>query len=63
MSLALRDAATDARETKMIVPGVNHAAIRFALAAGLRLVNHSHFLTTAPFGRFERYVASGPSLF
>jgi hypothetical protein len=63
MSLALRDAASDAAEVKMIVPGPNHAAIRFALAAGLRYVNHSHFLTTSPFGRMERYLPSGPSLF
>ena len=63
MSLALRDAASDAPEVKMIVPGANHAAIRFALAAGLRFANHSHFLTTAPFGRMERYLPSGPSLF
>jgi hypothetical protein len=63
MSLALRDAASDAAEVKMIVPGANHAAIRFALAAGLRYVNHSHFLTTSPFGRMERYLPSGPSLF
>jgi len=63
MSLALRDAASDAAEVKMIVPGVNHAAIRFALAAGLRFANHSHFLTTSPFGRMERYLPSGPSLF
>jgi len=63
MSLALRDASSDAAEVKMIVPGVNHAAIRFALGAGLRFTNHSHFLTTAPFGRLERYLASGPSLF
>lgn len=63
MSLALRDAASDAAEVKMIVPGANHAAIRFALAAGLRFANHSHFLTTSPFGAMERYLASGPSLF
>ncbi len=63
MSLALRDAASDAADVKMIVPGVNHAAIRFALAAGLSFANHSHFLATSPFGRLERYLASGPSLF
>jgi GNAT superfamily N-acetyltransferase len=45
------------------VPGVNHDAVRFALSAGLRLTHHSHFLTTAPFGRLERYVTSGPLLY
>ena len=34
-----------------------------ALAAGLRFANHSHFLTTSPFGAMERYLPSGPSLF
>lgn len=63
MTLAFREAAAVAPEARVYVPGVNHDAIRVALAAGLRLTNFSHFLTTSPFGRMERYLASGPSLF
>lgn len=50
-------------QVRMALPGINHTGIRFALGAGLRLVAYTHLLTTAPFGRMERYVPSGPSLF
>lgn len=63
LSLAFRDAAATASEVRMIVPGENHTAIRFALAHGLRLASVSHLLTSAPFGRLDRYVSSGPALF
>ena len=52
-----------AGEFRLMTPGVNHEAVRFALANGLRLVAFSHLLTSGPFGRLERYLASGPSLF
>jgi len=60
---ACREAADEAGEVRLMVPGINHAAVRFALAHGLRLVSFSHLLTSAPFGRLERYLPSGPLLF
>jgi len=47
----------------LAVPGINHAALKFALDAGLRLVYHNHFMTSAAFGELDRYLPSGPSLF
>jgi hypothetical protein len=58
-----REAAGQAQGLRMMIPGINHIAIRFALQAGLRLAAYSHLLTTAPFGRMEQYLPSGPSLF
>jgi len=63
LSLAMCDAAANGGEIRMSVPGVNHAAVRAALRAGLRLQTTSLHLTSAPFGRLDQYVASGPSLF
>jgi hypothetical protein len=63
MQTALGEAAEHAEQVRMMIPGVNHAAIRFALKAGLRLTAYSHLLTTAPFGRMEQYLSSGPMLF
>lgn len=60
---ACREAGDEAAEFRLMAPGVNHDAVRFALSNGLRLVAFSHLLTTGPFGRLERYLASGPSLF
>jgi hypothetical protein len=45
------------------VPGINHDALQFAFAAGLRLTGFSHLLTSAPFGHLDRYLPSGPALF
>jgi GNAT superfamily N-acetyltransferase len=45
------------------VPGMNHDALQFALASGLRLAGYSHLLTTSPFGHLERYIPSGPYFF
>ena len=63
LALAFADAAGEAPETQLVVPGMNHVAIRASLDAGLRLVRTSHLLWTGPFGRMERYVPSGPLLF
>lgn len=63
LSLAFRRAQDEGRPAGLGVPGTNHAAIRFALQSGLRLVRFAHLLTSAPFGALERYVPSGPSLF
>lgn len=63
MEAACREAMADASQVRLMVPGINHTAIRFALNGGLRLVAYSHLLTTAPFGQMQQYLPSGPSLF
>lgn len=63
LASACRDAATGAEQIRLIALGINHAAIRFALRARLRLISYSHLLTTEPFGQMENYLPSGPSLF
>ncbi|MBI5536178.1 MAG: GNAT family N-acetyltransferase [Deltaproteobacteria bacterium] len=60
---ALAKAAEQAEEVRLFCTGSNHAAIRMALATGMRLVNTSHLLMTRPFGKMDRYLPSGPSLF
>lgn len=60
---ALAEAASQAAEAKVVIPGMNHTAIRLALAAGLRYERNSHLLWTEPIGQMERYVPSGPLLF
>jgi hypothetical protein len=47
----------------ILAPGMNHDAIQFALAAGLRLTGFAHLLTSAPFGHLDRYLPSGPLIF
>jgi GNAT superfamily N-acetyltransferase len=63
LAAACCEAASNSEQIKLMIPGINHTAIRFALHAGLRLSAYSHLLTTAPFGRMEQYLASGPLLF
>jgi hypothetical protein len=63
LALALAEAARDAEEVQLTVPGTNHLAIRTALASGLRLVRTSHLLWTRPTGAMDRYIPSGPLLF
>lgn len=60
---ACRVASKRAEQIRLMIPGANHSAIRFALRAGLKLVSYSHLLTTEPFGQMEKYLPSGPSLF
>lgn len=63
MTLACREAIAQADAISLRVPGINHDAIRFALTHGFRLNAMAHLFTSAPFGRMEQYLASGPSLF
>jgi len=63
LATACREAASQSEQIKLMIPGINHTAIRFALRVGLRLSAYSHLLTTAPFGRMQQYLASGPLLF
>ncbi|MFL6210661.1 MAG: hypothetical protein ACJ74W_17545 [Pyrinomonadaceae bacterium] len=61
---ACRTAAASAGAITLRVPGINHDAIRFTLTRGLLLTGaHAHLLVTAPFGRLECYLPSGPSLY
>ena len=60
---AARAAAAQAEQVRLMVPGLNPAAVNFALRSGLKLATYAHLLTTAPFGQMDKYLASGPSLF
>jgi hypothetical protein len=63
LTLACREAIAQADTISLRVPGINHDAIHFALANGLRLSAMTQLFTSAPIGRMEQYLASGPSLF
>ncbi|HEX8633858.1 MAG TPA: GNAT family N-acetyltransferase [Pyrinomonadaceae bacterium] len=64
LTLGCGEAAAQSETISLRVPGINHDAIRFAFKHGLRLGGTTaHLFTSAPFGRLERYLASGPSLF
>jgi len=63
LALAFQRAAAGGHEVRLATTGFNHAAIRFALGAGLTLASCSHLLLSAPFGHLEHYLPSGPSLF
>ncbi|MDX6268975.1 MAG: hypothetical protein QOD28_198 [Acidobacteriota bacterium] len=63
LTLGCREAAAQSETISLRVPGINHDAIRFAFAHGLRLTAMAHLFTSAPIGRMEQYLASGPSLF
>jgi GNAT superfamily N-acetyltransferase len=60
---AVLEAMKESTDVRLMIPGINHAAIRFALACGLRLSAYAHLLTTATFGKLQQYLSSGPSLF
>lgn len=60
---AVRVAARMTPEIKLMTLGLNHEAVRAALALGLRLVGTGHFLRSQPFGALERYLPSGPVFF
>jgi len=61
--LALQQAASGGARVMLSVPGPNHSVLRLALAAGLRLRSHAHFLSTRPLGRPEQYLPQGPLLY
>lgn len=63
LDAALAEARTQSARVRARPLGMNHDAIRWCLARGLRLHAHSTWLTTAPFGHLDRYVPSGPTLF
>ena len=63
LEIACREASAETNQIRLVIPGVNHAGLRFALSLNLRLTHYAHLLTTAPFGRMEQYLPSGPSLF
>jgi hypothetical protein len=61
--LSLACQAASGQAVRLRIPGMNHAALSFALDAGLQLIGFSHLLTTVPFGHLEQYLPSGPGLF
>lgn len=63
LSLACHEAAGSSPTVTLRVPGMNHAGLKFALGAGMRLTGYSHLLTSGPFGRLEQYLPSGPAIF
>lgn len=63
LALACHETMSRADEVGLVALGINHSAIRFALGTGLRLGRALHFLTSAPFGRLDQYLPSGPVLF
>ncbi len=63
IGLACREAAGSSASVLLRVPGMNRSALNFALNSGLRLTGYSHLLTSAPFGRLDQYLPSGPSVF
>jgi ribosomal protein S18 acetylase RimI-like enzyme len=63
LTLACQDGLERLGKVILRPPGINHTAIRFALAHGFKLQQFSHLLTTAPFGRLDQYTTSGPFLF
>lgn len=63
MTLAFAEGIESASAIRLAIPGSNHAALRYALEAGLRLTGFAHLLTSRPFGRLDQYLPSGPSLF
>jgi GNAT superfamily N-acetyltransferase len=64
LAAALREAGhQQSSKVRLMIPGVNHAALTVALAAGLKLSGAAHFMTSDSFGRLEQYLPSGPGLF
>ena len=63
LQTASRDAAAQSEQIRLIVPGINHIAIRFALRTNLKITGYGHLLTSAPFGQMNKYLTSGPFLF
>jgi GNAT superfamily N-acetyltransferase len=63
LAAAVGEAAQTAPAIRLSVPGMNHTALRYALAVGLRLTGFAHLLTNAPLLRLPYYLPSGPALF
>lgn len=63
LTLALAEAVESAPVIRLAIPGMNHAALRFVLDAGLRLASFAHLLTSRPFEHLDQYLPSGPGLF
>jgi len=63
LACALREAASDAPRVKLMFLGTNGPALRAAAAHGLRLVGTAHWLRSAPFGKLDQYLPSGPAVF
>jgi GNAT superfamily N-acetyltransferase len=63
LGCALREAAAQSADVKLMFIGTNETALRVALESGLRLVGTAHWLRSAEFGKLDQYLASGPAVF
>jgi GNAT superfamily N-acetyltransferase len=63
LRFALREASLQSPEIRLMTAGVNHAAVRAACAAGLRIATAAHLLCSGSLGAIDRYLPSGPALF
>jgi hypothetical protein len=63
LAAAVAAAAATAPAIRLAIPGMNHAALGYALGAGLRLTGYAHLLMSAPLPRLPSYLPSGPALF
>ncbi|UCF64507.1 MAG: GNAT family N-acetyltransferase [bacterium] len=63
LSAACREASALAPEIRFPIPGINHAALKFAFRSGLRLSSYAHFLSTDSFGHMDQFIPSGQLLF
>jgi GNAT superfamily N-acetyltransferase len=63
LAAALDEARRQQAKVRLMIPGVNQAALTAALAAGLKLSGAAHFMASAPFGQLSQYLPSGPGLF
>lgn len=61
--LAAPDTALpDDDEIALIVPGLSMEALQYLLALGFHIRHHGVFMSSEPFGQFDRYVISGAGL-
>lgn len=63
LTAALCEARRQQAKVRLMIPGMNQAALTAALAVGLKLSGSAHFMTSGPFGKLAQYLPSGPGLF
>ncbi|MFW9777755.1 MAG: GNAT family N-acetyltransferase [Candidatus Heimdallarchaeota archaeon] len=65
LNLAIKDAVdfSPNKNITLMVPGINHLALKWILKTGFRIRSTSHFLTSKKFGNLTNYLPSGPGLY
>ncbi|MFW9928605.1 MAG: GNAT family N-acetyltransferase [Candidatus Thorarchaeota archaeon] len=63
--LAFKIASNSNSDNKvsLMVPGINHQAIKYCFTLRLRMRSFGHFLTSKIFGQLENYIPSGAGLY